>query len=131
MRTWRQKARYEEKNHRIVRFQANLKINGLLQQNSEFSLNECLNEIVKLFGGIQSLLRFILNNCEFDKIDSIYQIARKISIQSNNSLKINTILNYFKTESDKNNPIKFKLNLFNLIPNESITNICSFLNKKK
>eukprot|EP01084_Bolivina_argentea_P129651 228968_1 len=126
----RKKVKYRFK--KILRLQTKLKINGLLQKCSEVHLNKCLSEIINLFGGIESLLVFIVKNCEMNKLDSIYHIARKIKIESHNSSNINTILNYFKPESyemNENIPIEKKQNVFNLIPNESITNICSFLTK--
>eukprot|EP01084_Bolivina_argentea_P252160 423190_1 len=96
-----------------------IKLHVLLREIPESTLKKGLNQIVGLFGGIQQLFVFITNNCDSNKIHSMYEIIRQIHVE-------------YQHKSEQ--PINLTNNIntntsFNLISNESITNICGFLTK--
>eukprot|EP01084_Bolivina_argentea_P143303 251695_1 len=118
---------------RILRLQTTLKINHLLQNNSDNFFTQWLNQIIELFGGKTSFLLFITNNCDNDILQSIHTIGKKLKLQIKSQNQKNNILNYFKSTRNntqlQNKRITIDPNIFNLISNESITNICSYLRK--
>eukprot|EP01084_Bolivina_argentea_P014388 26867_1 len=74
----------------IITLKYALKLHVLLKEIPESLLKECLNEIIPLFGGIQSLLMFITNNCNSNQINGMYEITRRIHVQFQHNQSKNT-----------------------------------------
>ena len=55
-----------DKLHSNQQLQTSLKINRLLQESNDHIVKQCMDHIIKLFGGTKSLLQFISISCFFN-----------------------------------------------------------------
>eukprot|EP01084_Bolivina_argentea_P257808 434433_1 len=103
-----------------------IKVNRLLHDSNSIVLNECMKDVIELFGGNKNILFFITKNSDIKTLQSIHQIITTQTLKYKNKQK--TIA---KPTTKIQNKETNTINLFSrLLPDECISHICGYLNKK-
>lgn len=101
-----------------------IKLNRLLQDTNNIVLNECMKDLIELFGGNKNLLFFITKNSEIKRLQSMHQIITTETLKYKNKQKTKSTT---KIQTKQTNAT----DLFSrLLPDECISHICGYLNRK-
>eukprot|EP01083_Nonionella_stella_P028494 78469_1 len=112
-----------------------LKLNRSINDSNDITLQQCLLGIADVFKGYHHLFYFISHFASKQEIDAIHDLLQTVKIKhesshkeehdhDSSSMDICTDLN----DDDDHEP-RTDTNLFNILPTESISHICSFLDR--
>eukprot|EP01083_Nonionella_stella_P123125 370805_1 len=112
-----------------------LKLNRSINDSNDITLQQCLLEIADVFKGHHNFFYFISNFASKQEIDEVHDLLQTVKIkhESSNKEEQDNGSSSMDISNDLNEDDDYEphsdTNLFNLLPTESISHICSFLDR--